>query len=69
MMFITLFRHIKSTYDKSHIYSIKYNKRPRGRPSGRWMDGIRRDVQELRITPEDARTTFWKSRIQAADPT
>ena len=29
-------------------------KRPRGRPRGRWMDGVRRDIQELRITPEDA---------------
>ena len=29
-------------------------KRPRGRPRGRWMDGVRRDMQTLRITPEDA---------------
>ena len=29
-------------------------KRPRGRPRGRWMDGVRRDMQALRITPEDA---------------
>ena len=37
------------------------------RPSGRWMDCIRRDMQELRITPEDAQDrTFWKSRIWAA---
>ena len=28
--------------------------RPMGRPRGRWMDGVRRDMQELRITPEDA---------------
>ena len=35
-------------------------KRPRGRPRGRWMDGIRRDMQTLRITPEDAQDrTFW----------
>ena len=39
-------------------------KRPRGRPRGRWMDGVRRDMQTLRITPEDAQDrTFWKSRI------
>ena len=45
-------------------------KRPRGRPRGRWMDCVRRDMQELRITPEDAQDRiFWKSRIRAADPT
>jgi len=34
------------------------------------MDGVRRDMQALRITPEDAQDrTFWKSRIRAADPT
>ena len=45
-------------------------KRPRGRPRGRWTDGVRRDMQELQITPEDAQDrTFWKSRIRAADPT
>ena len=45
-------------------------KRPRGRPRGRWMDGVRRDMQALRITPEDTQDgTFWKSSIQAADPT
>ena len=48
--------------------------RPRGRPRGRWMDcvrrDIRRDMQALWITPEDAQDrTFWKSRIRAADPT
>ena len=45
-------------------------KRPRGRPRGRWMDGVRRDTQVLRITPEDAQDRkFWKSRIRAVDPT
>ena len=45
-------------------------KRPRVRPRGRWMDCIRRDMQALRITPEDAQDrTFWKSRIRAADLT
>ena len=43
---------------------------PMGRARGRWMDGVRRDVQPLRITPQDAQDrTFWKSRIRAADPT
>ena len=45
-------------------------KTPRGRPKARWMDGVRRDMQALRSTPEDAHDrTFWKSRIRAADPT
>ena len=46
-------------------------KRPRGDQEGDgWMDGVRRDMQEPRITPEDAQDrTFWKSRIRAADPT
>ena len=45
-------------------------KRQQGRPRGRWMDGVRRDMQSLRITPEDAQgSTIWKSRIRAADPT
>ena len=45
-------------------------KRPRGRPRGRWMDCVRRNMQALRITPEDAQDrTFWKSRIRAAGPT
>ena len=39
--------------------------RPRGRPRESWMD-----MQELRITPEDAQDrTFWKSSIRAADLT
>ena len=44
-------------------------KRPRGRPRGRWMDYVRRDIRKLRIIPEDAKDrTFWKSRIRATDP-
>ena len=47
---------------------IVSGKRPRGRSRGRWMDHVRRDMQELRITPEDAQDrTFWKTRILAAD--
>ena len=42
-------------------------KRRRGRPRGRWVDCVRMDMRELRITPEDAQDrTFWKSRIRAA---
>jgi len=45
-------------------------KNPRERPRGKWMDCVRRDMQELGITPEDAEDrTLWKSRIRAADPT
>ena len=37
--------------------------RPRGRPRGRWMDCVRRDIQELRITPEDIQhRTFWEKK-------
>ena len=44
-------------------------KRPMGRPRARWMDGVRRDMQALRITPEDAQDrTFWKLRIRATYP-
>ena len=47
---------------------IVSGKRPRGRPRGRWMDCLRRDMQALRITPEDAQDrTFWKSRTRAVD--
>ena len=43
---------------------------PGKRPRGRWMDCVGRDMQALRITPEDAQDrTFWKSRIRAAEPT
>ena len=45
-------------------------KRPRGRPRGRWVDYVHMDMQELRSSAEDAQDrTFWKSTIQAADPT
>ena len=45
-------------------------KRPMGRPRGRWVDSIRRDMQALWIKPQDAQDrTFWKSRIRADDPT
>ena len=52
------------------VDTIVPGKRPRGRPRGRWVDCVRRDMQTLRITPEDAQDrTFWKSRIRATDPT
>ncbi len=49
---------------------IVLGKRPRGRPRERWVDCVRRDMQRLRITPEDVQDrTFWKSRTWSADPT
>ena len=42
---------------------------PGRRPRGRWMDYVRRDMLELRITPEDVQDrNFWRSRIGAVDP-
>ena len=36
-------------------------KRPRERPRARWVDCVQRNMQALRITPEDAQDrTFWK---------
>ena len=33
----------------------------RGRPRVRWVDYVRRDMQELRITPENAQDkTIWR---------
>ena len=49
---------------------IAPGKRPWARPRGRWVDCIRRDMQALRITLEDAQDrTFWKSGMQATVPT
>ena len=42
---------------------------PGKRPRGRRVDCVRRDMQELRITPDTQDRTFWKLRIRAADPT
>ncbi|GFO05113.1 hypothetical protein PoB_003161800 [Plakobranchus ocellatus] len=43
-------------------------KRPRGRPKGRWRDGITRDMKQLHIEAEDAEDrSFWRKRTQAAD--
>ena len=59
----------KNNEVRAIVDMIVPGKRPRGRPRGRWMDCVRRDMQELRITPEDAQDrTFWKLRIWAADP-
>ena len=48
---------------------IAPGKRLRGRPRGRWMDGVRGDMQELRISPGGVQDrTLWQSGIRAADP-
>ena len=56
--------------EENEVRAVGDMRVPGKRPRGRWMDGVRRDMQALRITPEDAQDrTFWKSRIRAADPT
>ncbi|GFO21609.1 hypothetical protein PoB_004811400 [Plakobranchus ocellatus] len=43
-------------------------RRPRGKPKGRWRDGITRDMKQLHIEAEDAEDrSFWRKRTQAAD--
>ena len=46
---------------RAAVAMIVPGKRPRGRPRGRWIDGVRRDMQALRNTPQNAQDrTFWK---------
>ena len=66
-------RHMHRMEDKNEeraiIDMIVLGKRPRGRPRGRWMDCVGRDMQGLGITQEDAQDrTFWKSRIRPWTP-
>ena len=57
--------HMKRMEDNKEVRAVVNmivpGKRPRGRPRGRWMDGVRRDMQAQRITPEEEQDrTFWK---------
>ena len=44
-------------------------RRSRGRQKMRWMDNVRHDLQELKLTEDDALDRdLWRSRIRVADP-
>ena len=51
-------RHMQKKEENNEVRAIVDmilpGKGPRGSPRGGWMDCVRRDMQELRITPEDA---------------
>ena len=62
--------HMQRMEENNEVRAIVDMIVPGKRPRGRRMDCVRRDMQALRTTPEDAQDrTFWKSRIRAADPT
>ena len=73
-MRLRFFGHMQRMEEHNEVRAVSDMRVPgkmsRGRPRGRWMDGVRRDMQTLRITPEDAQDrTLWRTRILAADPT
>lgn len=44
-------------------------RRPRGRPKTRWMDRIKEDMRNLKVTTEDAHDRAkWRRTCQKADP-
>ena len=54
--------HMPRMEENNKVRAVVDMRAPGNRPRGRWMDCVRRDMQELRITPEDAQDrTFWKS--------
>ena len=62
--------HMQRMEENNEVRAIVDMIVPGKRPRGRWMDCVQRDMQELRITPENTQDrTFWKSRIWAAEPT
>ena len=46
--------HMQRMEENNEVRAIVNMIVPRKRPRGRWMDCVRRDMQELRITSEDA---------------
>ena len=62
--------HMQRMEENNEVNAIVHLIMPRKRPRRRWMDCVQRDMQELQITLDDAQDRiFWRSRIQAADPT
>ena len=54
--------HMQRTEENNEVRAVVDMIVPGKRPRGRWVDCVRREMQELRITPEDAQDrTFWKS--------
>ena len=49
--------------------SVVNGKRGRGRPRTKWKDNIKKDMQELNLTVEDAEEREqWRGRIRATSP-
>ena len=48
---IRLYGHMQRMEENNEVRAIVDMIVPGKKPRGRWMDGIRRDMQELRITP------------------
>ncbi|GFO25468.1 retrovirus-related pol polyprotein from type-1 retrotransposable element r2 [Plakobranchus ocellatus] len=66
------FGHVMRREPENHLKQMLNlevpGRRPRGRPKGRWRDGITRDMKQLHIEAEDAEDrSFWRKRTQAAD--
>ena len=54
------YEHMQRMEESNEVRAVIDMRVPGKRPRGRWMDCIRRDMQALRITLEDAQDrTFW----------